>query len=130
MHLNSSNPLTLKELKFDHIMTFTSYPFHTAKAAVTRQLCLDSAYPICFAFTLRFPHYDRCGVKRGVRKGVQSIALLHTLFGLPFHIDNLTVAKCGFLLECPSKTPFEVVADPHSEYGFPTSESNAILEQV
>ena len=42
------------------------------------------------------------------------LAFPSALFGAPFHIDNRTVADCGFWLEYASKTPLEVVADlPH-----------------
>ena len=42
------------------------------------------------------------------------LAFPSALFGAPFHIDNRTVADCGFWLEYTSKTPLEVVADlPH-----------------
>ena len=39
------------------------------------------------------------------------LAFPSALFGAPFHIDNRTVADCGFWLEYASKTPLEVVAD-------------------
>ena len=79
------------------------YPFYTAEAAVTQQLCPHSALSQCFgtlrtAFTPSFgsPNFDGYGVKSGVRKGVQSIAFPSALFGAPFHIDNRTIAKCDF----------------------------------
>ena len=39
------------------------------------------------------------------------LAFPSALFGAPFHIDNRTVANCGFWLEYASKTPLEVGAD-------------------
>ena len=39
------------------------------------------------------------------------LAVPSALFGAPFHIDNRTVANCGFWLEYASKTPLEVGAD-------------------
>ena len=39
------------------------------------------------------------------------LAFPSALFGAPFHIDNRTIADCGFWLEYASKTPLEVGAD-------------------
>ena len=87
-----------------------------------------------FAFTpsVGFPHFGMCGLKNGAKIEQKNIitpmhclAFPSALFGAPFHIDNRTVADCGFWLEYASKTPLEVVADlPHRMRFFRNPVSN------
>ena len=114
-------------------------PFHIAETAVDLQLCLHSANPLhCmslrslvrfhFAFnpSFRSLHFNGCGVKSGVRMGIQSIAFLSALFGAPFHIHHCIIANYGFWLEyvCFQNTS-RGSSRPHMlNAAFPPRESN------
>ena len=79
-----------------------------------------AAATLLFAFTpsVGFPHFGECGLKKrskieqkDIITPMHCLAFPSALFGAPFHIDNRTVANCGFWLENASKTPLEVGAD-------------------
>ena len=101
------------------------YPFHIAKAAVTPHLIPLSINPLNCRYTpVRFgllshrasdlrtlasfkTERDRalsvyaCGSQ--AREAGWPFAIPSALFGAPFHIDNRTIANCGFWLEYASK---------------------------
>ena len=104
------------------------YPFHIAKCAVTPHWTPLSIHPLCCCYTpvcfhtecrisafwrVRFKKRSKIEQK-DIITPIHCLAFPSALFGAPFHIDNRTVADCGFWLEYASKTPLEVVADlPH-----------------
>ena len=84
-------------------------------------LLYSSALRFAFTPSIGSPHFGKCGLKKqskieqeDIITPMHCLAFPSALFGAPFHIDNRTVADCGFWLEYASKTPLEVVADlPH-----------------
>ena len=104
---------------------FYLYPFHIAKFAVTPHWTPLSIHPLCCCYTpvcfhtecrisafwrVRFKKRSKIEQK-DIITPMHCLAFPSALFGAPFHIDNRTVADCGFWLEYASKTPLEVVAD-------------------
>ena len=102
-----------------------SYPFHIAKCAVTPHWTPLSIHPLCCCYTpvcfhtecrisafwrVRFKKRSKIEQK-DIITPMHCLAFPSALFGAPFHIDNRTVANCGFWLEYASKTPLEVGAD-------------------
>ena len=102
-----------------------SYPFHIAKWAVTPHWTPLSIHPLCCCYTpvcfhtecrisafwrVRFKKRSKIEQK-DIITPMHCLAFPSALFGAPFHIDNRTVANCGFWLEYASKTPLEVGAD-------------------
>ena len=107
------------------------YPFHIAKFAVTlhwtplqfirfaaailqcASVCFHTEHRISAFWKVRFKKRSKIEQK-DIITPMHCLAFPSALFGAPFHIDNRTVADCGFWLEYASKTPLEVVADlPH-----------------
>ena len=101
------------------------YPFHIAKCAVTPHWTPLSIHPLCCCYTpvcfhtecrisafwrVRFKKRSKIEQK-DIITPMHCLAFPSALFGAPFHIDNRTVANCGFWLEYASKTPLEVGAD-------------------
>ena len=101
------------------------YPFHIAKCAVTQHWTPLSIHPLCCCYTpvcfhtecrisafwrVRFKKRSKIEQK-DIITPMHCLAFPSALFGAPFHIDNRTVANCGFWLEYASKTPLEVGAD-------------------
>ena len=102
-----------------------NYPFHIAKCAVTPHWTPLSIHPLCCCYTpvcfhtecrisafwrVRFKKRSKIEQK-DIITPMHCLAFPSALFGAPFHIDNRTVANCGFWLEYASKTPLEVGAD-------------------
>ena len=102
-----------------------SYPFHIAKCAVTPHWTPLSIHPLCCCYTpvcfhtecrisafwrVRFKKRSKIEQK-DIITPMHCLAFPSALFGAPFHIDNRTIANCGFWLEYASKTPLEVGAD-------------------
>ena len=103
----------------------TLYPFHIAKCAVTPHWTPLSIHPLCCCYTpvcfhtecrisafwqVRFKKRSKIEQK-DIITPMHCLAFPSALFGAPFHIDNRTIANCGFWLEYASKTPLEVGAD-------------------
>ena len=101
------------------------YPFHIAECAVTPHWTPLSMHPLCCCYTpvcfhtecrisafwrVRFKKRSKIEQK-DIITPMHCLAFPSALFGAPFHIDNRTVANCGFWLEYASKTPLEVGAD-------------------
>ena len=101
------------------------YPFHIAKCAVTPHWTPLSIHPLCCWYTpvcfhtecrisafwrVRFKKRSKIEQK-DIITPMHCLAFPSALFSAPFHIDNRTVANCGFWLEYASKTPLEVGAD-------------------
>ena len=101
------------------------YPFHIAKCAVTPHWTPLSIHPLCCCYTpvcfhtecrisafwrVRFKKRSKIEQK-DIITPMHCLAFPSALFGAPFHIDNRTVANCGFWLKYASKTPLEVGAD-------------------
>ena len=102
------------------------YPFHITKFAVTPHWTPLSIHPLCCCYTpvcfgllshrisafwqVRFKKRSKIEQKNIITP-MHCLAFPSALFGAPFHIENRTVANCGFWLEYASKTPLEVVAD-------------------
>ena len=76
-------------------------------------VCFHTEHRISAFWKVRFKKRSKIEQK-DIITPMHCVAFPSTLFGAPFHIDNRTVADCGFWLEYASKTPLEVVADlPH-----------------
>ena len=74
-------------------------------------VCFHTEHRISAFWKVRFK--NRSKIEQDITP-MHCLAFPSALFGAPFHIDNRTVADCGFWLEYASKTPLEVVADlPH-----------------
>ena len=74
--------------------------------------------PVCFHTECRISAFWQVRFKKrskieqkDIITPMHCLAFPSALFGAPFHIDNRTVANCGFWLEYASKTPLEVGAD-------------------
>ena len=82
-------------------------------SATFQSVCFHTEHRISAFWKVRFKtrSIDRA---EGHHHPNALLAFPSALFVAPFHIDNRTVADCGFWLEYASKTPLEVVADlPH-----------------
>ena len=76
-------------------------------------VCFHTEHRISAFWKVRFKKRSKIEQK-DIITPMHCLAFPSALFGAPFHIDNRTVADCGFWLEYASKTPLEVVADlPH-----------------
>ena len=76
-------------------------------------VCFHTEHRISAFWKVRFKKRSKIEQK-DIITPMHCLAFPSALFGAPFHIDNCTVADCGFWLEYASKTPLEVVADlPH-----------------
>ena len=76
-------------------------------------VCFHTEHRISAFWKVRFKKWSKIEQK-DIITPMHCLAFPSALFGAPFHIDNRTVADCGFWLEYASKTPLEVVADlPH-----------------
>ena len=76
-------------------------------------VCFHTEHRISALWKVRFKKRSKIEQK-DIITPMHCLAFPSALFGAPFHIDNRTVADCGFWLEYASKTPLEVVADlPH-----------------
>ena len=76
-------------------------------------VCYHTEHRISAFWKVRFKKRSKIEQK-DIITPMHCLAFPSALFGAPFHIDNRTVADCGFWLEYASKTPLEVVADlPH-----------------
>ena len=77
-------------------------------------VCFHTEHRISAFWKVRFKKRSKIEQKDIITPMHNCLAFPSALFGAPFHIDNRTVADCGFWLEYASKTPLEVVADlPH-----------------
>ena len=104
-------------------VSFTPFISPNAQSLRTElhfQFIRFAAATLLFAFTpsVGFPHFWRVRFKKrskieqkDIITPMHCLAFPSALFGAPFHIDNRTVANCGFWLEYASKTPLEVGAD-------------------
>ena len=76
-------------------------------------VCFHTEHRISAFWQVRFKKRSKIEQK-DIITPMHCLAFPSALFGAPFHIDNRTIADCGFWLEYASKTPLEVVADlPH-----------------
>ena len=89
---------------------------HSALNSTFNSCCCYT--PVCFHTECRISAFWRVRFKKrskieqkDIITPMQCLAFPSALFGAPFHIDNRTVANCGFWLEYASKTPLEVGAD-------------------
>ena len=110
-------------LYFHHIpLSYRQIRSHSAlnSAFNSSALLLLHSGTLQFAFTpsVGSPHFGECSLKKlskieqkDIITPMHCLAVPSALFGAPFHIDNRTVANCGFWLEYASKTPLEVGAD-------------------
>ena len=97
------------------LRTELHFQFIRFAAAVLQcaSVCFHTEHRISAFWKMRFKKRSKIEQK-DIITPMHCLAFPSTLFGAPFHIDNRTIADCGFWLEYASKTPLEVVADlPH-----------------
>ena len=117
----------MDRIKYSWILFFrlTYTPFISPNSAVTPHWTPLSIHPLCCCYTPVWFHTE-CRIsafwrvrfkkrskieQKDIITPMHCLAFPSALFGAPFHIDNRTVANCGFWLEYASKTPLEVGAD-------------------
>ena len=95
--------------------TYTPFISPNAQSLRTElhfQFIRFAAATLLFAFTPSVGSQKRSKIEqKDIITPMHCLAFPSALFGAPFHIDNRTVANCGFWLEYASKTPLEVGAD-------------------
>ena len=94
------------------LRTELHFQFIRLAAATLRcaSVCFHTECRISAFWQVRFKKRSKIEQKNIITP-MHCLAFPTTLFGAPFHIENRTVANCGFWLEYASKTPLEVVAD-------------------
>ena len=99
-----------QSLRTEHHFQFIRFAAAILQCA---SVCFHTEHRISAFWKVRFKKRSKIEQKDNITP-MHCLAFPSALFGAPFHIDNRTVADCGFWLEYASKTPLEVVADlPH-----------------
>ena len=111
----SSNNTPFISPNSQSLRTELHFQFIRFAAAILQcaSVCFHTEHRISAFWKVRFKKRSKIEQK-DIITPMHCLAFPSALFGAPFHIDNRTVADCGFWLEYASKTPLEVVADlPH-----------------